>query len=323
MKRAFLIVLIFLPACGLLGTGEDSGFPGKIVFSAIDSEYGTVSNVFTIRPDGSELTLLTDWKYGSSSPEWSPDGSRILFSSNNQSAEIGSAFWLMNADGSNKHLLKDASEPHLSQLAGEVPRWSPDGEKLVFYACRDFCGFSTNYEIIVYNTLTGELNRLTEHSGNDTHPRWSPDGEKIVFISERDYIDSEEYRHREDLYIIDADGSNIERLTFTGLAAHPVWHPNGTTIVYRSTDSDLALFQINVQTGETEMIWEKIGEDIDRLTPMTWSPDGTKLLVIGQSSEDPLARSIYILNLETEQATRIPYGPARIYDADWNIPENQ
>ena len=49
------------------------------------------------------------------------------------------------------------------------------------------------------------LLRLTDSDGYDGAPAWSPDGRKIAFVSDRD--------GDRDIYVMDADGSNVERLT--------------------------------------------------------------------------------------------------------------
>ena len=69
--------------------------------------------------DGSNQQQLTFNQNNSRFPDWSPDGSRITFSS-------GEEIFVMNVDGSNKQQLTDNWRPDL------YPDWSPSGRYLVF-----------------------------------------------------------------------------------------------------------------------------------------------------------------------------------------------
>ncbi len=70
---------------------------------------------------GSGLRRLTTNEYADEEPEWSPDGSRILFDSNRAGSND---LYVMDADGSNVTRLTDgpAKEDHGA--------WSPDGSRI-------------------------------------------------------------------------------------------------------------------------------------------------------------------------------------------------
>jgi Tol biopolymer transport system component len=67
-----------------------------------------------------------------------------------------------------------------------------------------------NIEIFVLDVETGERANLTNHPARDVWPAWSPDGSTIAFVSERD-------NPKGDIYLMDADGSNLRRLTESDL----------------------------------------------------------------------------------------------------------
>ena len=71
--------------------------------------------------DGGNLRVLTAWPSDEWGPAWSPDGSRIAFSSGRDGIM---AVWVMNADGS--------GAKRLSDVEGEYPTWSPDGSRIAF-----------------------------------------------------------------------------------------------------------------------------------------------------------------------------------------------
>lgn len=88
------------------------------------------SEVFVMEPDGSGAVNLTRHPAFDGWPSWSPDGKRILFSSN-RSGTIG--VYVMNADGSGVQALvtSQPGEEHTK------PIWSRDGKKIVCTRTKD------------------------------------------------------------------------------------------------------------------------------------------------------------------------------------------
>ncbi len=124
-------------------------------------------------------------------PAWSPDGSRIAFTSDRDGdAEV----FVMNADGTHQAQLTENDE------WDGAAAWSPDGSRIAFKSDRD-----GNDEVYVMNADGAGQTRLTVNPGTDSAPAWSPDGTRIAFESDRD--------ENVDLYVMNADGSGQARLT--------------------------------------------------------------------------------------------------------------
>jgi Tol biopolymer transport system component len=155
--------------------------------------------IFVMNADGSDQVLLTDNSIDDESPKWSPDGKKLAFvSTRDGNPEI----YLINADGTNLIRLTN------NQTYDLMPAWSPDGSKLAFRSDRD-----GNPEIYSMNADGTNQTRLTDNSVADESPSWSPDGTKIAFVSKRDNVIDETGIIVSEIYIMNADGYNINRLT--------------------------------------------------------------------------------------------------------------
>jgi len=119
-----------------------------------------------------EIQRLTDNLSVDQHPAYSPDGTKIAFTSERDG---NPDIWVMNSDGTELQRLTDNPSPDYN------PAWSPDGSKIAFVSERD-----GNPEIYLMEFIGGNLTRLTEHTGVDIAPVWNPDGGDIIFSSDRD-----------------------------------------------------------------------------------------------------------------------------------------
>jgi Tol biopolymer transport system component/uncharacterized protein YjbI with pentapeptide repeats len=148
------------------------------------------SDLYVRRIDGGDLTRLTNTPdTAESTPVWSPDSTKIAFTSAGLSGS--NDIYVMNADGSGQDHLTD----------GSSPVWSPDSKKIAFI--RDSGIYVMNADGTCETHLTN-LNYLTPGVSEDVLD-WSPDGEKIAFKSASSGSN--------DIYVINADGSERTNLT--------------------------------------------------------------------------------------------------------------
>jgi dipeptidyl aminopeptidase/acylaminoacyl peptidase len=106
-----------------------------------------------------------------SGPQFSPDGSKIVFESTRSGAyEI----WLCRSDGSGLIQLT-----HFNTVTG-TPRWSPDGEQIAFDSSAP-----GNADIFVMDSRGGSIRPLTHDPSADVVPSWSRDGRWVYFASDR------------------------------------------------------------------------------------------------------------------------------------------
>ena len=106
--------------------------------------------------------------------------------------------------------------------------------------------------------------------GNNHDPVWSPDGTKIAFTSDfHTTLPS-------NIYVMNADGTNVVRLIDTLADYDPAWSPDGTQIAFDSNQDGIvtSIYAINVDGTNLRRITNAApGSD----AKPTWSPDGTEL----------------------------------------------
>jgi TolB protein len=151
-------------------------------------EYKTRSKIFLINADGGDQVQLSSGTTYERNPDWSPDGSKIVF------VGIGTSgtedIYTVNVDGTG-----------LTQLTGNdpytwgTPEWSPAGSKILLSAYNGSTGGT--YDVFVMNADGSGLKNLTNQPDfHDMEADWSPDGKEIVFVRSRDGDCTEGLRNR-------------------------------------------------------------------------------------------------------------------------------
>jgi TolB protein len=308
-----LLVTAVVAAVGL-GVAAPAGatFPGangRIAFSQGDllpgGDLSQPSQVFTIKADGSSLTQLTHVgdDQAAGSPDFSPDGKKILYESNESGAFH---IWVMNADGSDQVQLTNDDGFEDFQ-----PSWSPDGKNVLFSHCGepfDF-PFLAYCDIAVMNADGSQLETLVS-AGHwlNIFPGYSPDGSKIVFSSDRGGIQGA-------IWVMNADGSALTRLTKPRLrAVAPDWAPNGKRILFAD---NCCRPHSNLWTVRPS------GSGLKQLThgPAdrdsafgTFSPDGKRILALLFTSNGPTLR---ILRADGSHPRPLDTGTPNTFLSDW------
>ncbi len=162
--------------------------------------------ICTVKPDGTDFQQLTS-SGRNLFPAWSPNGRRIAY--NSKPAGGWFTIWILEVDGSRK---MDTG------LGGIYPFWSPDQRYLIYF----------DKEIWRIEVGAYIPEQLTDCGG--CFAAYSPDGSKIAFSAMDMNNTTEIYKYRQ-VFVMDADGSNVKQLTTRG-GTQPTWSPDGAKIAY-------------------------------------------------------------------------------------------
>ena len=158
--------------------------------------------------------------------------------------------------------------------------WKPGGAKLAFesnHTDPDPDDTNAINDIFTMNPDGSGIVKLTDSEDFSGDPGWSPDGSKIAFASDR-----RNGAERREIHVMDADGTNVRRLTTLPekavLDSQPRFSPDGRRLVFTRFISEdhpeeSALFTVRVDGGGLKQLtpWGMGAGDAD------WSPDGKKL----------------------------------------------
>lgn len=293
---AVRLVLLVLAALLVLASPAPAAAAKRNGPLLFQSNPGDNADIYVMAPDGSGLTNITNSPGADFAGSWSPDGTKIVFTSFRVSP-ANAEIYVMDADGGNPTRLTTQTG------VDQDPSWSPDGSKVVFMSTRD-----GNNEIYTMNADGSNQTRVTNNTDSDIEPEWSPDGSKIAFASNRD--------GNNEIYTMAPDGSGqTRRTTNAGNDQSPKWSPDGSQIVF-SRNADV--FTMNADGSSLVNRSNAVGSDSEP----AWSPDGTKLVWV--SDRDEASFEVYTASVDGTGVTRRTFNTAVDADPDWgsgDIPE--
>jgi len=219
-------------------------------------------DVCSMNPDGSGLVNLTRTPEAESTPDVSPDGTRIAFT--RRASDGKSYLWVMNADGS--------SQTQLSSVPAVGAAWTPDGR----IAFRAQTGASTReYQTVPWQG-GNPATLLTGVSGTDFPPRFTAAGAWLYgrFMP----VPPANNTFTQQIFVVNGGAPLQITQAAAGLSSNqqPSWSPNGATIVYwRTVGIQQELFTVPAASGTETQLTNSAG--VKEEWPQ-YSPDGSKLI---------------------------------------------
>ena len=226
------------------------------------------AKMYIINADGSGLTALPAPDNGGDFyPAWSPDGTRIAFTSlRDGSAQI----YVLNLSDNSVTALTTKSSSIDQPDWSSQPAWSPTGTQIIYTGH----GRLTNALQIWVMSDAGRGQTFLIHRGSDLWnflADWSPDGNTILFS------ETQGAQELGWLMLFDYQSTNVTHLRGQVFGTHGDYSPDGLWVVYESKDSedlsrlDYDIYRIkadgsgaivrltNANTMEFDPAWRPIG----------------------------------------------------------------
>ena len=294
----------------LLAAGPADAAPGdqgRIAFARLT---GSHYQIYTMEPDGSDEKHVTTDLAGTHNyfPDWSPDGSKIIFAS----TAVDNQYEIVErpADGSGSY-----SSLVLHPGNDLDPAYRPGAGDDAFVWESDRDGGS---DIYYATPATADAPKNLTNNGQSATPDFSPDGTEVVFTG-ADGPDRDIFT-----VAIDADGNSLGSATNitdeaggvpVGVDSHPEFSPDGTKIAYDSNPfGNRDIFVIDLDTGARTQITSGTENESDP----TWSPDGTKLAYVKELPGNP---EIFVIDASAgATGTNISNDPGEDLSPSWGPP---
>jgi Tol biopolymer transport system component len=218
-------------------------------------------DLFVVGRDGSGLRRLAQGGYGKGAfyavgPDWSPDGRTILVAGLDAHGRGPFRLFVIDVDGQRRAIPRSSLElgPDLGRYS-----WSRDGRRIFFVDDRSGSPalFVINRDGMGRERISPEgLRRIISFE-------LSPNGAMITFTGGDG--------QRRSVYVINVDGSGLQRLTDGEWDREPSWSPDGRRIVFNRFDTSLASSQVEVMRSDGSK-QRNISRSTTDDTALAWVP---------------------------------------------------
>ena len=265
---------VMLSLTGILGP-----FNSRVTYTAPMKRGNKSIHVMDV--DGDNDFQITQSKTISLGSKFSPDGSKVAFSSY---ASGTPEIYIATLGGNIEQLTKNGA-------MNITPAFSPNGDTIIFSS-----SMKEDPDIWTMDLNGKILGQITNNFGVDVSPVYRFDGNRILFSSER--------AGKLHVFTMNLDGSNATRLTFVGqFNDTPTWSPDGTKIAFCGRDK--GAFDIFTMNADGSLIQRLTMGEGDNTHP-SWSPDGRYIAYA--SAREKSGEAIYVIRFDGENATRVSKG---------------
>jgi len=211
---------------------EGTGMAARLSPDGTRIAFDAAGVLWLVPATGGQAKRLTGDLFDVGRPDWSPDGTTLVF----QSYRDGNFhLWTVTADGGTPRRLTDGPFDH------REPRFSPDGKRIAFST-----DASGSYGISVLDVASGAITPLPGTAAEEYEPAWSPDAAMVAFVVGGSRIDAVTIDGGARTTVVTAPAGQVLRA--------PAWTPDGTDVIHHRTfpngDTGLVLAGTALFAGE-------------------------------------------------------------------------
>ncbi len=199
----------------------------------------TFGALYVVNVETEQIRQLSVDNISAQHSSWSTDSMRIVFSAS-------SDIYVIFADGHD--IQKISANPY--SASSDQPLWSPNNNQILFRSLYD-----NTLHLKIVDLDTRSTTDIMTTQGNDVlNLEWSSDGEQIAFTVYGDTNAGTPVIDSGDVYIMNADGSNLRRITGKGTDYLVGWTPDNQHVVYQSQElggAAVSLQVVNTANGKT------------------------------------------------------------------------
>jgi len=317
-----------------------SGSDGLVAFSHYEVNGDQFrASLFTMNPDGAGQQRLTtpDWGFVDTSPNWSPDGTKIAFERDDNRVGAGiSDIYIVNADGSGLMRITDCPGQRTGKTPFDycggyfTPVWTPDGRSIVVTRCCIHLPDSDHQTIDLMNADGTGLRQVTfdpAAGGGDADASVSPDGDWIAFS--RAVGDPRGNVKGSALFLVHPDGTGLRQVTSFGLWVNEKdWSPDGSRIVFVThahIDGKTKPFRADIDTIRPDgtglaQISSTVPGQTFAFAPQ-WSPAGDRIMFDFFPGPDGQT-NVYTMRPDGSDVTIVPW-TSNDNPTDWGVAPNR
>ena len=273
---------------------------------ALDINDGKRRDVWVYDWERDTLTRLTFAGEVNGYPTWTPDGQRIVYSSQEKGG-TPNLWWIRSDGGGNAQRL---AESKAFQAAGS---WRPDSKVLAFRQQNPGTGSDILTLPIEGNEKSGwklgEPKPFVNSTSIELEPSFSPDGRWLAYMSN----ESGSY----EVYVRPFPGPGGKWQISTGGGLYPKWSRNGKELFYRTEDSKIAVVtytaSVNYFHANKPQLWSP-GQFTERglgFSNFDLHPDGKRFAVLkapGTEQAAAVNKVSFIFNFSDEIRRKVPPG---------------
>jgi TolB protein len=276
------------------------------------SMFGDHPGAEGVRYENRLLTNMTRHTFSAAGrdfdPDLHPDGQTLAFASTRNSERPD--LFLKHVDGF--AITQLTADP-----ADDIqPRFSPDGEKVVF--CSNRTG---NWDIWVVNCDGTGLTQLTHDRADEVAPCWSPDGMRVAFTAWG------RRSHQWEIWVLTLDRPGIRRFLCYGM--FPDWSPDGQRITFQRARQRgtrwFSVWAVELVGEEARHPTELAYSDSAACIAPRWSPDGKTIVyctvrqtAAARRNAEDIAADVWLVDAQTGRRLQLTDGAVSAFNPTWS-----